>query len=44
MSQFINLTDDELVVLLKAGESGAFEAIYRKYAKELYKYARKNIP
>ncbi len=37
-------TDVELVALLTAGDKKAFEAIYRKYARDLYRYARKNIP
>jgi len=37
-------TDVELVALLTAGDKKAFEAIYRKYAKDLYRFARKNIP
>ena len=43
MEQYPNLTDVELVALLNRGDQKAFEAIYRKYARDLYRYARKNI-
>ncbi len=38
------MTDTELLVQLNAGDQKAFEAIYRRYAAELFRYARKNIP
>jgi RNA polymerase sigma-70 factor (family 1) len=44
MSPYQNHTDTELVTLLIQGDQMAFEAIYRKYASDLYKYARRNIP
>jgi RNA polymerase sigma-70 factor (ECF subfamily) len=37
-------SDAELVSLLRNGDKRAFEAIYRRYAAELYRYARKNVP
>lgn len=37
-------TDAHLVTLLRAGNHKAFEAIYRRYAGTLFRYARKNIP
>lgn len=36
-------SDAELVVLLNRGDRVAFEAIYRRYAADLYRFARKNI-
>jgi RNA polymerase sigma-70 factor (ECF subfamily) len=36
-------TDTELVVLLNQGDKKAFEAIYKRYAADLFRYARKNI-
>lgn len=36
-------SDADLVTLLSQGDKAAFEAIYRRYAGDLYKYARKNI-
>jgi RNA polymerase sigma-70 factor (ECF subfamily) len=37
-------SDADLVSLLRNGDKGAFEAIYRRYAAELYRYARKTVP
>jgi RNA polymerase sigma-70 factor (ECF subfamily) len=36
-------SDTELLTLLIQGDAQAFEAIYRKYVSDLYRYARKNI-
>ena len=36
-------SDPELTTLLTRGDKAAFEVIYRKYAPELYRYARRNI-
>lgn len=44
MNLHLDDTDVALVALLTAGDKKAFEAIYRKYASDLYRYARKNIP
>jgi DNA-directed RNA polymerase specialized sigma24 family protein len=33
-----NLSDSELITLLKQGDRNAFERIYRRYASDLYKY------
>nr|PZN56826.1 MAG: hypothetical protein DIU61_03240 [Bacteroidota bacterium] len=44
MRLFQDHTDAELVSLLRKGDKGAFEAIYRRYAAELYRYARKSVP
>jgi RNA polymerase sigma-70 factor (ECF subfamily) len=43
MNLYQNHTDTELVSLLIEGNPTAFEAIYRRYASDLYRYARKNI-
>lgn len=43
MSPYQHHTDAELVTLLVQGDRIAFETIYRKYASDLFKYARKNI-
>ncbi len=43
MHQYQNHTDEELVALLSSGDQSAFEAIYRRYATDLYRYVRKNI-
>lgn len=40
---FQDHTDAELVSLLRNGDKAAFEAIYRRYAADLYRYARKNV-
>ena len=36
-------TDEELVALLIKGDRNAFEAIYRRYASDMYRYVRRNI-
>jgi len=36
-------TDAQLVELVNSGDRLAFEAIYRRYAADLYRFARKNI-
>ena len=36
-------SDSQLVDLLITGDNTAFETIYRRYAADLYKYARRNI-
>ena len=36
-------TDLELIALLNTGDQKAFESIYRRYAAELFRYARKTI-
>lgn len=43
MHSYQDHSDEELVSLLRAGDKSAFEAIYRRYASELYRYARKNV-
>jgi RNA polymerase sigma-70 factor (ECF subfamily) len=43
MNSYQNLSDTRLATLLNTGDKIAFEAIYRKYAAGLYRYARKNI-
>lgn len=43
MNPYQNHTDAELVTLLIQSDARAFETIYRRYASELYTYARKNI-
>jgi RNA polymerase sigma-70 factor (ECF subfamily) len=43
MNLYQNHSDTELIALLTEGDRGAFEVIYRKYASDLYRYARKNI-
>ena len=40
---YIHCSDAELVVLIRGGDIGAFEFIYRTYAKVLYGFARKNL-
>jgi RNA polymerase sigma-70 factor (ECF subfamily) len=39
-----NHEDSELVGLLIQGDRKAFETIYLRYASDLYRFARKNIP
>jgi RNA polymerase sigma-70 factor (ECF subfamily) len=39
-----NHSDADLVTLLTGGDRKAFETIYRRYASDLYRYARKNVP
>ncbi len=36
-------TDADLVAALNTGDRKAFEIIYRKYVRDLYRYARKNV-
>jgi len=36
-------SDTDLVDLLISGDERSFDVIYRKYAEDLYRYARKNI-
>jgi RNA polymerase sigma-70 factor (ECF subfamily) len=43
MNPYHNHMDTELVDLLRQGNHQAFEAIYRKYAKELFRYALRKI-
>lgn len=43
MNHTQNDNDQKLLTLLNEGDRDAFETIYRTYAKELYRYARKNI-
>ena len=44
MNPYHNHSDTGLITLLIQGDQAAFESIYRRYAGDLYKYARKNIP
>ncbi len=44
MESYQHCTDPELLALLRAGDEAAFETIYRRYAKDLLRYARKNVP
>jgi len=44
MTLFQNHDDSELVELLIQGDKKAFETIYKRYASDLYRFARKNIP
>ena len=43
MSAHYNPSEPQLLALLNEGHRGAFDMIYRRYAKELFRYARKNI-
>jgi len=43
MQNYQNYSDALLVRLLSAGDKKAFEAVYKRYASNLYAYARKNI-
>lgn len=43
MNSCPNHTDEELVDLLRQGDSAAFESIYRKYVKDLFVYALRRI-
>ena len=43
MSPYEDHSEVELVSLMRAGDRRAFEAIYRRYAGPLYRYARKNV-
>lgn len=44
MIPYQEYSDAELVDLLRKGDRLAFEAIYRRFVADLYRYARKNIP
>lgn len=44
MNTYHDHGDAELVGLLKQGDQQAFEVIYRRYVKDLYRYARRRIP
>ncbi len=43
MSEYHNLRDSELLALIKQGNQGAFETIYRRYAKHLFAYAIRRL-
>lgn len=43
MNQHEENSDQNELALLMTGDRNAFERIYKKYASELYRYARKNI-
>ena len=43
LNLYQNQNDIELIVLLSIGDQKAFEAIYRRYASDLFRYARKSI-
>lgn len=43
MNPYIHHSDADLVTRLLEADHNAFEAIYRRYAAPLYKYARRNI-
>src|SRR5436853_241313 len=43
MTVYQNHTDSALTALLGKGDGLAFETIYRRYARSLFNYARKNI-
>lgn len=43
MNPYVDHTDEDLMTLLRVGNTKAFETIYRRYASTLYRYARKNI-
>ena len=43
MNSYSIFTDIGLITLLNSGDPKAFEAIYRKYASDLFRYAQKNI-
>ena len=44
MTLFQDHEDSELVDLLTQGDKKAFETIYLRYASDVYRFARKNIP
>lgn len=44
MIPYQEYSDAELVALLRRGDKRSFEAIYRRFVGDLYRYARKNIP
>lgn len=43
MNPYHHHSDAELLALLKEENARAFEAIYRRYASDLYQFARRNI-
>jgi RNA polymerase sigma-70 factor (ECF subfamily) len=43
MTEHTNHTDQDLIALLNEGDHCAFEAIYKRYATGLFRYARKTI-
>lgn len=43
MSGYLLYSDTELVNLLREGDEHAFEVIYRRYVKELYRYAVRKV-
>jgi RNA polymerase sigma-70 factor (family 1) len=43
MNLYQNHDELELLTLLNSGDEAAFESIYKKYASDLFRYARKNI-
>jgi len=42
-NEYCNYSDQELLSFLNFNDDAAFEFIYRKYVKELFRYARRNI-
>lgn len=44
MNPFHNHGDADLVNLLRQGNQQAFEVIYRRYVKDLYRFARSRVP
>lgn len=44
MIPYKDRSDKELLYLTQNGDGAAFEAIYRRHARALFRYARKNIP
>lgn len=44
MKEPIHDSDEQLVSLLRESDAAAFEAIYNRYAEELYRHARRLIP
>lgn len=44
MNPYHHHSDAELVGLLGQGDQQAFEVIYRRYVKELYRFARRRVP
>ena len=43
MNLYHNHTDEQLVALLKQDDSQAFEVIYRRYVKDLFRYALSKV-
>lgn len=43
MNSYQNYTDSDLVIMLGNGSKPAFEIIYRRYASELFRFARSRI-